>query len=493
MTRALDKKGIERLLRSSTPVLILETHEERRAITLLKNIAISMGLPVSTWSVASGMQRMDFNLETGRDLKKPDEALAYIKSTGFDSIYILLDFHPFLKDPLHVRQLKELAMSFDKGRSKIVLVSHEIETPDEFRKLSIRFELDTPDESELAEIVREEAINYTNNNKGKQVQFNEKAIELLMRNVRGLSFADARRLIHAAIADDGAITESDIPEVMRSKYRLLNLDGVLSCEAETSSFADLAGMNKLKQWLMQREKFFHQSVKMPGMDSPSGILLLGVQGCGKSVAAKAVAGVWNIPLLRLDIGRLYNKYYGETERNIRKALQTAEVMAPCVLWIDELEKGIATNDNDDGTSQRLLGTMLTWMAENTHPVFIVATSNNIDRLPPELIRKGRLDEIFFVDLPTREIRREILKIHLDKRKLDKSKLDIDALAQLTDGFSGAEIEQLVVSAVYATGGSSLDNANLVAEIERTRPLSVVMAEKLAALRHWASERTVSVD
>ena len=168
-------------------------------------------------------------------------------------------------------------------------------------------------------------------------------------------------------------------------------------------------------------------------------------------------------------------------------------MAPCVLWIDELEKGIATGDSDDGTSQRLLGTMLTWMAENTHPVFIVATSNNIDQLPPELIRKGRLDEIFFVDLPTPEIRREILKIHLDKRKLDKSKLDIDALAQLTDGFSGAEIEQLVVSAVYATGGATLDNANLVAEIERTRPLSVIMAEKLAALRHWASERTVSVD
>ena len=327
------------------------------------------------------------------------------------------------------------------------------------------------------------------------MQFNDKALDLLIRNTQGLSFADARRLIHAAIFDDGAITQSDIPEVVQSKYRLLNLDGVLSCESDTTSFGDLAGMNKLKLWLQQREKFFHQTVKMPGMESPRGILLLGVQGCGKSVAAKAVAGIWKVPLLRLDIGSLYNKYYGETERNIRKALQTAEVMAPCVLWIDELEKGMAVKDNDDGTSQRLLATMLTWMAENTHPVFIVATSNNIDQLPPELIRKGRLDEIFFVDLPKPEIREEIFKIHLDKRKLDSSKMDTALLAKITEGFSGAEIEQLVVSAVYAAPSENpvIETGDLVREVGKTKPLSVIMAEKIAALRHWASNRTVSVD
>jgi SpoVK/Ycf46/Vps4 family AAA+-type ATPase len=202
-----------------------------------------------------------------------------------------------------------------------------------------------------------------------------------------------------------------------------------------------------------------------------------------------------VPLLRLDVGRLYNKYYGETERNIRKALQTAEIMSPCVLWIDEIEKGLAVKDNDDGTSQRLLGTMLTWMAENTHPVFIVATSNNIDQLPPELIRKGRLDEIFFVDLPSAEVRAEIFKIHLDKRELDKSGIDIDLLAKLAEGFSGAEIEQLVVSAIYAatTENAVIETGDLVREVGKTKPLSVLMAEKINALREWAAKRTVSVD
>jgi SpoVK/Ycf46/Vps4 family AAA+-type ATPase len=254
-------------------------------------------------------------------------------------------------------------------------------------------------------------------------------------------------------------------------------------------------MTKLKGWLQQREKFFHRSVNMTGMESPRGILLLGVQGCGKSVAAKAVAGVWKVPLLRLDFGRLYNKYIGESESNIREALKTAEVMSPCVLWIDELEKGISTSEHDDGTSQRILGTLLTWMAENRNSVFIVATSNAIDRLPPELIRKGRLDEVFFVDLPTPEVRERIFHIHADKRAVDKSALDMGRLAQLTDGFSGSEIEQLVVSAIYAAHAdeASITMQTLIDEIKNTKPLSILMAEKISALRQWAEGRTVSVD
>jgi SpoVK/Ycf46/Vps4 family AAA+-type ATPase len=489
------RSEITSLLQANTPILILETQEERRAINLLKGIALGMGIPVATWSVATGLQRLDFNLDADNEVKAPQEILAHITAATFDGIYILLDFHPFLKDPLHVRMLKELAMSFDKGSSKIVLLSHEIETPAEIRKLSAEFELDTPGDEELREIIREEAIAYTNSNQGTQVKFSEKSLDLLMRNIKGLAFNDARRLVHEAIADDGAITESDIPEVMQTKYQLLNLDGVLSCEFDASSFAELAGMKKLKKWLMQREKFFHQTVDMPGMNRPKGILLLGVQGCGKSVAAKAVAGVWSLPLLRLDVGSLYNKYYGETERNIRKALQTAEVMAPCVLWIDELEKGLAVNENDDGTSQRLLSTLLTWMAENTQAVFIVATSNNIDKLPPELIRKGRLDEVFFVDLPDAEVRESIFAIHADKRRLDQSQLDIAQLAALTQGFSGAEIEQLVVSAIYATHDRAavITTADITREIDKTKPLSVLMDDKINALRHWAQGRTVSVD
>jgi SpoVK/Ycf46/Vps4 family AAA+-type ATPase len=491
----MEKNEITLLLRSGPPVLILETHEERRAVSLLSSIAVKLGVPLFTWSIAAGMQRMDLMLDPQSHVKEPAQVLAHIQASSLDGIYILLDFHPYLIDPTHVRLLKELAMSFDKGPSKIVLLSHELDTPPELLKLSTNFGLKLPGDAELRDIIREEAVLYTNRNKGQPVRCDDKTLEQLMRNIRGLAVNDARRLVHAAIVDDGAITESDIPEVMKAKHSLLNQEDVLAFELETSNFGELASMKKLKQWLMQRERFFHQTHDVPGIDAPKGILLLGVQGCGKSVAAKAVAGVWKVPLLRLDFGRLYNKYYGETERNVRKALHTAEVMSPCVLWIDEFEKGIAVKDSDDGTSQRLLGTLLTWMAENKRPIFIVATSNNIDQLPPELIRKGRLDEIFFVDLPTAEIRAEIFNIHLDKRKLDKSGLDIEALAAMTEGFSGAEIEQLVVSAVYAAHDHDLgvETADLVREIENTRPLSIVMAEKISALRRWASDRTVSVD
>ena len=255
-------------------------------------------------------------------------------------------------------------------------------------------------------------------------------------------------------------------------------------------------MSRLKKWLAQRQKVFHGGQTLPkGLDKPKGILLLGVQGGGKSLAAKAVAGIWNVPLLRLDFGMMYNKYIGETEKNIRQALKTAEAMAPCVLWIDEIEKGISTGSDDEGTSKRILGTMLTWMAENTHAVFIVATANAIDDLPPELIRKGRLDEIFFVDLPSEEVRKIIFQIHLDKRDVPTADLDLEQLAKLSEGFSGSEIEQAIVSVLYSSLAmdKAVETEDLVREIENTRPLSVVMAEKIAYLRHWASARTVPAD
>ena len=485
---------ISLLIRSHTPILILETHEERRAINLLKDIAMNIGLPIFKWSVTSGMKREDIDLDPQAHLKEPTQVLGHIKASNLPGIYLLLDFHPYLKDPLQVRLLRELAMMFDRKQSKLILISHKIDVPAEISKLSHNFELQMPKDDELEELVHDEARKYAQESKSSQVKTSRKIIDLLIRNLKGLAVNDARRLVRSAIIDDGAITRDDLPEVMEAKYRILNQDDVLSFEFDTSNFGEIAGMKKLKTWLMQREKFFHQTVDMPGMECPKGILLLGVQGCGKSLAAKAVAGVWNVPLLRLDFGRLYNKYYGETERNIRQALHTAEVMSPCVLWIDELEKGISVNENDDGTSQRLLGTMLTWMAENKAPVFIVATSNNIESLPPELIRKGRLDEVFFVDLPDTKIRREIFQIHFSKRKLDNKDIDFDQLAILTEGFSGSEIEQLVVSTVYATHDKhDISTEALIEQINQTKPLSVLMAEKISALRCWAEGRTVAVD
>ena len=282
---------------------------------------------------------------------------------------------------------------------------------------------------------------------------------------------------------------------MQAKFDLLGRDGVLSYEYDTARFAEVAGLARLKQWLSLREPVFAGTLSKPGLDVPRGILLLGVQGCGKSLAAKAVAGSWGLPLLRLDFGTLYNKFHGETERNLRKALEQAETMAPCVLWIDEIEKGLATDASDSGTSRRVLGTLLTWMAENDARAFLVATANDIESLPPELLRKGRMDEIFFVDLPDPDTRRRILEIHLNKRELDAGGIDVQALSTACDGFSGAEIEQAVVAALYAShaSGRPLDTEAVLTEIRETRPLSVVMAERVRALRAWATERTVSAN
>jgi SpoVK/Ycf46/Vps4 family AAA+-type ATPase len=454
-----------------------------------------MNYPIFKWSVATGMQRIDKELDPQTHLKEPPKVLQHINSAQFEGIYLLLDFHPYLEDPVNVRLLKELAMTISQTPTKLVLVSHKINIPAEVKKMTVNVELSLPDDKQLMEIVAKEALVFTKANKNKRVSTDKKVLDQLIKNLKGLTYNDARRLARAAIVDDGAITESDLPEVMQAKYRLMSRNELLTFEFETSNFSELAGMKVLKKWLQQREKFFHQSTRIKGMESPKGVLLLGVQGCGKSLAAKAVAGVWKVPLLRMDFGRLYNKYIGESESNIREALKTAEIMSPCVLWIDELEKGISTSENDDGTSQRILGTLLTWMAENKKPVFIVATSNDISRLPPELIRKGRLDEVFFVDLPTVEVRESIFHIHADKRELNKSSLDMLKLAQITEGFSGSEIEQLVVSAIYSAHANDSDVTMpiLIGEIKNTKPLSVLMAEKIAALKHWARGRTVAVD
>ncbi|MFC6671439.1 AAA family ATPase [Marinobacterium aestuariivivens] len=318
---------------------------------------------------------------------------------------------------------------------------------------------------------------------------------MLVRNLAGLGRLDARRLARNAIQDDGAITDSDLPAVMEAKYRLLSREGVLQYEYETVEPDQVAGFSRMKQWLGTRRPFFLGEAKTPGGALPRGLLLLGVQGCGKSLAARSVAGAWGVPLLRFDAGALYDKFIGESERHLRDALATAEVMAPCVLWIDEIEKGLSTGDGDQGTSKRLLGTLLTWMSEQRRAVFLVATANDISALPPELVRKGRFDEVFFVDLPGPSAREAALRIHLSRHDADPDRFDLAGLVARSEGFSGAEIEQAVVSAYYAAhaGGAGLCDAGLLAELEATRPLSVLMAEPVAQLRHWAQERAVPAD
>ncbi|HDN69020.1 MAG TPA: AAA family ATPase [Gammaproteobacteria bacterium] len=485
-----DTHDLELLLRSRIPLIIIETGDEKRVVSLFARLAISLAMPVMAWSATTGLQRIDYDAVPQRHAREPQQALGQIKATGTPGIYLLMDFHPYLEDAYNIRLLKEIALEYATLGHTLVLVSHALELPQELTGFSARFSLSLPDSKRLEAIIREEAGHWSEVHKGNKVKTDRRTLDIIVSQLRGLTAAAARRIIRRIINDDGVINKDDLERVTQARYQLLDSSGALSCEFDTGDFATVGGLENLKRWIKLRRSAFLEPDET--LDPPRGILLVGVQGGGKSLAAKAVAGMWSIPLLRFDFGTLYNKFHGETERNLREALQTAEAMSPCVLWIDEIEKAIASGDNDGGTSRRMLGTLLTWMAERTAPVFIVATANVIEQLPPELIRKGRLDEIFFVDLPDATTRAEIFAIHLRKREHKPVDFDILALTGITEGFTGAEIEQSIVAATYLAReqGIAINTEHIRTEIEQTRPLSLVMAEKMSRLRAWARERTV---
>lgn len=500
-----DVRDIGLLLGAKTPLLLLETHDELRAIETIQRAVSEASVsergrlrsrPVYRWTVTEGLVRLGFGPTDSATLgsmphQEPDEVLRHIKTMSQPAVIVLCDFHPYLTgNPKIVRLLKDIALGQSQNRHSLVLVSHAMELPPELARIAARFALSMPSDEQIMTIIREEAKAWTE--KGQRVKTDNETLARMVNNLRGLSFADVRKLVRAAIVDDGAITDTDIPVVNKAKFELLNLDGVVSFEFDTANFADVGGLVRLKQWLNARQHAFTDETLK---DKPKGVMLLGVQGSGKSLAAKAVAGLWGLPLLRLDFGALYNKYHGESERNLREALALAERMSPCVLWMDEVEKGLSSDGSDGGTSKRLLGSLLTWQAERKVPVFVVATANDISALPPELMRKGRLDEIFFVDLPDSAVREEIFSIHLKRRGLEKLAIQLPILAAAAEGFSGAEIEQAIVSAIYTSRatGEICGVQQILHELANTNPLSVIMAEQIGALRAWAKERCVMAD
>ncbi len=492
------QRDLELLLGTHTPLILIETRDESRMLDLLAAIGRSRKseeyVPLFRWSVTDGLQRLDIALEPQLHNAAPADVLKHIRAVSKPGIYVLLDFHPYLQEPVNVRLLKDICLRFTEIPKQLVLVSHRLELPAELAPYSVRFEMALPSAGEREAIVKRVAREWADASQ-RPVRVDKKAHAMLIRNLAGLTDADTERLARGAIADDGAISHSDLAGVMQAKYELLNSGGVLQFEYETRRFSDVGGLSRLKHWLTQRRPAFTAAEGAAHLDPPRGVLLIGVQGCGKSLAAKATAGIFGIPLLRLDFGTLYNKYHGETERNLRESLRTADVMAPCVLWIDEIEKGLAGRGGETGTTQRVLAGFLTWLAEKKNKVFVVATANDIAALPPELVRKGRFDEIFFVDLPDPEVRAEIAKIHLASRDQVLDPLDLGRVAAATEGFSGAEIEQAVVSALYAAHaqGSALTARHLLEAVGATRPLSVVMAEHVGRLRQWADGRTVPCD
>lgn len=480
------------ILDARIPLIVIESPDERRVLELLLRFAMRRGVGFYEWSVTRGLRRGGFGDDAPAEaaLEEPEAVVAHIGRTIGPAIYVLCDFHPYLvNDPKVTRLVKDVALEFERLGNTLILVSHALDIPRELGRYAATFNLRLPSDEELMALVRSQAQAWAKQNRGQKVKTDSATLEKLIANLRGVSHSDAQLLIRHAIFNDGAIQDSDIPAINRLKFELLDSEGVLHFEYDTETFSQVAGLPNLKRWLTLRRESL---LGTPSPDRPRGILLLGVQGSGKSLAAKSVAGHFGVPLLRLDFGTLYNKFFGETERNLRNSLKQAELMAPCVLWMDEIEKGLATGHSDNATSKRVLGTLLTWMAEHDNPVFLVATSNDISELPPELVRKGRFDEIFFVDLPDPATRREIFTIHLARRDIAAEAFDLDGLAELTDGFTGAEIEQAIVSARYlaASGERPLREDDIRNAVSGTYPMSVLRADAVHNLRSWARGRTV---
>ncbi|MGQ9426228.1 AAA family ATPase [Gilvimarinus sp. F26214L] len=489
-----DTHDLSLLLDSRVPVVVIESYDEKRALDLLLRVANQRGKDIFRWTVTDGLARLSFGPRVSGAVEhsEPREILEYIKQSLSPSIFVLCDFHHYLEgDPRNLRLIKDVAQQQSHA---LVFLSHQFSIPADIARYCAKVQLSLPGDDEIMHLIRDEARVWSEARDGARVKTDSETLSKLVANLRGLSHSEVRRLVRAAIVDDGAITDDDIPAVNKAKFELMDMEGVLSFEYNTGKFSDVGGLKNLKGWLQERRSAFAES-SATASDVPKGIMLTGVQGSGKSLAAKSVAGLWGLPLLRLDFASLYNKFFGETERNLREALKLAELMAPCVLWLDEIEKALSSDQHDNGTSTRVLGTFLTWMAERESRVFVVATSNDITALPPELLRKGRLDEVFFVDLPDWTTRREIFAIHLQKRDLAPGDFGLDVLASQSEGFSGAEIEQVVVAALYSAAArqAAVSEADLQEAILRTSPLSVLMAEKIAALRTWAEGRAVSAN
>lgn len=505
----MNSSDLSALIRSRVPILVLDSIDEPQVIKAILRASghsiaagvtstselrkVPSALPVFQWTATDGLKRLDVPLSPQRTATEPLDVLKHIRAANVAGVYLLFDFHPYLSDPVIIRFLKDIAQEYAQCARTLVLVSAELTIPRELEALTARCTLALPDREERRAIVEEIAHQWVLAHPNEPVKADRQALDMLVENLAGLSVAEAQQLARQAVFAHGTIRVSDIPSVTEAKYELLNRHGILHYEPTTQGTADVGGFERFKDWLRKRGVAFDGSA--PELDVPKGVLLLGVQGCGKSLAARASAGILNVPLLSFDCSGLFDKYIGESERNLRESLLSADLMAPCVLWIDEIEKGFSSGESDGGAARRVLGGFLTWLAEKQTRVFVVATANEIEQLPAELIRKGRFDEIFFVDLPELEARKQILAIHARKRSIPLDAASLQSLAQASAGFSGAEIEQAIVAALYTAHAQHLaiDADMIRRELAATKPLAVVMAERVAALRSWAQERTVPVE
>jgi len=492
---------LEILIRARYPIIYVVSWEEERVEQYLSQIAQKRKKKVYLWSFTQGLVKQGTEPQRSKgsagSTSDPLAALDAVLEQIEPAIFLFKDFHPFMEENRGnlavIRRLRDVAFKLRDTYKTICIVAPMLRMAPELSKDITVLELGLPslnDFSRLLDRITEDV----KDKPGVQIHIDDEGRERLLRAAQGLTLKEAENVFAKTLVRDGRLDGDDISVVLSEKKQIIRKSGLLEYYESHESISQVAGLEYLKEWLAKRGLAFSDRAKEFGLPAPKGVLLLGMQGCGKSLCAKAISNMWRLPLLRFDVGRMFGSLVGSSEENVRRAIHIAESVAPAVLWIDEIDKAFAgatgSAGSDGGTASRVFGTLLTWLSEKTSAVFVVATANDVSLLPPELLRKGRLDEIFYVDLPRDAERREVFVIHLRKRGRDPARFDLPQLAKLSDGFSGAEIEEAIVSGLFDAFAAKvdLDTDVLAAALGASVPLSKTMSEELTRLRGWAHGR-----
>lgn len=496
------QEELEVLIRARYPLIYVVSWEEERVEKVLAEIARKRNKKLFIWTCTQGIVKPGADAQRGGKIGSgnttdPLAALDTVLGHVEPAIFLFKDFHPFTDDqrcnvPV-IRRLRDVAYHLRDSYKTIIIVSPLLRIAPELSKDVTLVDFDMPGVEDFQRLL-DRIIEDVKDKPRIKINLDADGRDRLLQAARGLTLKEAENVFAKTLVLDGKIDAEDVQVVFSEKQQIIKKSGLLEYYESKEQFAQVAGLDNLKDWLRKRGMAFSEKAVDFGLPAPKGVLLLGVQGCGKSLCAKAASSLWELPLLRLDIGRMFGSLVGSSEENMRRAIQTAESVAPAILWVDEIDKAFAgvqgSGGSDAGTSSRVFGTFLTWLSEKTSPVFVIATANDISNLPPELLRKGRVDDIFFVDLPGDAERREVFRIHLEKRGRDPNKFDLAQLARHSEGFSGAEIEEAVISGLFdAFGkGTDLTSAILLTSLMETIPLSKTMSEDLNRLRSWAQGR-----
>lgn len=479
---------IETLIRARYPLIYVVSYEESRVDDEMSRITKDRKKELYKWSITKGLEMPDGSLLS--DFKDPIKVLEYILQADVNGVFVMKDYHPYLNEPVVVRKLRDVAHALKTSMKNVVFISPVLKIPLELEKEFSVIDYNLPGKEEISEIIKNISANIGDISK-LEISKNPTLFQKVTEAALGLTAEEAENVFAKSLVQTG---DFDLKIILSEKEQIIRKSGVLEYCHVNENMQGVGGLDELKKWLNKRGKAFTPEAREFGLPEPRGILLLGIPGCGKSLTAKAISSMWQLPLLKLDVGKVFSSLVGSSEENVRRAIQTAESIAPSILWLDEMEKGFSglgsSGQTDGGTTARVFGTFLTWLQEKKTPVFVVATCNNVSQLPPELLRKGRFDEIFFVDLPSREERKEIFKIHLEKRHRNVNSFDLNKLSDEAVGFSGSEIEEIIVSALYDAFDNNEDINQTYIEntIKSMIPLSQTMEEQIKGTREWAKIR-----